>query len=337
MLFCHSEVMKVDQGISTLHDVKDVRRTKSGRLPSVVENMTKADDTLDSRVSSTMDLATVIPSYQHIMQDHEPDHTYSSIPDNVFNTPLHARYLAPGPITRSPSTLSQTSSFSPTLQRCASTPNPASKRQRYEARPDGYQGGTLKTEFRDCYPHVNYFQHSSSLRRTIVSANKVGLPIPTNNDSGQMVDSSIQEAPRYVIVNKKDAVETNRFLPSRNMSPDFEAGYCNALLSGFIPNTEDMKHEKRHLLEFAATQGLQQLKMCCEEAYLDSLNAQNSLESLLVFDNLLPSSLTKRKIIMFIRNNFEEVSKTRHWSDFQRHCPVLVEEIMAKKPASWII
>ena len=38
-----------------------------------------------------------------------------------------------------------------------------------------------------------------------------------------------------------------------------------------------------------------------------------------------------------IRNNFEEVSKTRHWSDFQRHCPALVEDIMAKKPASWII
>ena len=234
-----------------------------------------------------MDLATVIPSYQHIMQDHEPDHTYSSIPDNAFNTPL--RYL--GPVTRSPSLLSQTSSFSPTLQRCASTPNPASKRQRYEARPGSYQRDCLKTEFRDCFPQVNYFQKSNSLRGTIASANTVGLPM--NDSSG--------EAPSYVIVNQTDAMETNGFPRLRNMSPDFEAGYCNALMSGFIPNTEDIKHDKRHLLEFAVTQGLQHLKMCCEEAYLDSLNAQNSLESLLVFDNLLPSSLTKQKIIMFIR------------------------------------
>merc|ERR1740128_1132290 len=80
MFSLHNEVAKADQAMN-------VRRTKSGRLPSVVETLTKADDTLDSRVSSTLDLVSVIPSYQH-MHDHEPDHTYSSIPDNVFSTPL---------------------------------------------------------------------------------------------------------------------------------------------------------------------------------------------------------------------------------------------------------
>lgn len=260
--------------------------------------MTKADDTLDSRVCSTMDLVTVIPSYQH-MHDHEPDHTYSSIPDNVFSTPLAARYLAP--VTRSPSTLSQTSSFSPTLQRCASTPNPAPKRQRYEAGLDISHQDTLKMESRKYYPHVNYFQASGSLRRMMVSANQVGLP--TNCDPEQQMNlSSNQKAPPiYAFANRKDAVETDGSLQLQNMSPDFDVGYCNALLNGFIPTSENLKHDKRFLLEFAATQGLHKLKMCCEEAYLDSLNAQNSLETLLVFDNILPSSLTKRKIVLFIR------------------------------------
>ena len=260
--------------------------------------MTKADDTLDSRVSSTMDLVTVIPSYQH-MHDHEPDHTYSSIPDNVFSTPLASRYLAP--VSRSPSTLSQTSSFSPTLQRCASTPNPAPKRQRYEAGLDVNHQDTFKTESGKYYPHVNYFQASSSLRRTMVSANQVGLPTNCDPEKQMNVSSNHEAPPIYAFANRKDAVETDGSLQLQNISSDFDAGYCNALLNGFIPNTEDLKHEKRILLEFAATHGLHKLKVCCEEAYLNSLNAQNSLETLLVFDNLLPSSLTKRKIVLFIR------------------------------------
>ena len=274
----------------------NVRRTKSGRLPSVVETLTKADDTLDSRVSSTMDLVSVIPSYQH-MHDHEPDHTYSSIPDNVFSTPLPLKHLAP--VSRSPSALSQTSSFSPTLQRCASTPNPASKRQRYETRLDTSHEDTMRSEY---YPNVNYFQASSSLRRTIVSANQVGLPT-TNYAEQRMVDSSNQDdaPPRYAVAFSKDTAEIVESLHRQNMSSDLDGGYCNALKNGFIPNTEDIKHDKRFLLEFAATEGLQKLKNCCEEVYMDSLNTENSLESLLVFDNLLPSSLTKRKIVMFIR------------------------------------
>lgn len=117
-----------------------------------------------------------------------------------------------------------------------------------------------------------------------------------------MVDSSNQEAPpRYAVAFRKDAADIVESLNRQNMSSDLDAGYCNALKNGFIPNTEVLKHDKRFLLEFAATQGLHKLKMCCEEAYLDSLNAENSLESLLVFDNLLPSSLTKRKIVLFIR------------------------------------
>ena len=205
----------------------NVRRTKSGRLPSVVETLTKADDTLDSRVSSTMDLVSVIPSYQH-MHDHEPDHTYSSIPDNVFSTPLPLKHLAP--VSRSPSALSQTSSFSPTLQRCASTPNPASKRQRYEARLDTSNEDTMRSEY---YPNVNYFQASSSLRRTIVSANQVGLPT-TNYAEQRMVDSPNQEAPpRYAVANRKDASETVESLHRQNMSSDLDGGYCNALKNGF--------------------------------------------------------------------------------------------------------
>ena len=117
-----------------------------------------------------------------------------------------------------------------------------------------------------------------------------------------MDDTSNQEAsPRYTVPYRKDGAGIVESLQRQNMYSDLDAGYCNALRNGFIPNTEDLKHGKRFLLEFAATQGLHKLKTCCEEAYLDSLNAENSLESLLVFDNLLPSSLTKRKIVLFIR------------------------------------
>ena len=46
------------------------------------------------------------------------------------------------------------------------------------------------------------------------------------------------------------------------------------------------------------------------------------------------------KILCFkpaFRKNIEEVSKTKHWNDFQSHCPILVEEIYAQKPTTWII
>ena len=255
----------------------------------MVETLTKADDTLDSRVSSTMDLVTVIPSYLH-MHQHEPDHTYSSIPEDVFTTPLSGRLLPA--VTRSPSTWSQASSFSPNLQRCASTPNPTSKRQRYEETLDKSQGYTSRAETINPFPFNNNFvqiQNSYSLPRTMVSANNVGLPTSKNSEC-------MQEAPGYVTLNRKEVEAKESLLRS-----DFDADYRNTLLSGFIPSTEDLKHDKRHLLEFAVTHGLHQLRMCCEEVYVNSLNAQNSLESLLVFDNLLPSSVTKRKIVLFIR------------------------------------
>ena len=73
-----------------------IRRTKSGRLNMDMNSgvsITKADDTLDSRIASTQDLRM------------EDDPTYSSIPDNVFVTPQsnNTRYIYREQLDESPS------------------------------------------------------------------------------------------------------------------------------------------------------------------------------------------------------------------------------------------
>ena len=249
--------------------------------------MTKANDTLDSRVSSTMDLGTVIPNYQH-SYDLDTDHTYSSIPDIVFRTPVSSQ------ANRSPYTLSHTSNYAPMLlQRCASTPNPAAKRQRYEV-VNRSPRDSLNTDYRERSPHANYFQNAGSLRKTTVSANQVGLPTAMPMETEQIVDSSFPKL--GVIAHRKGAMNGYQ-----QTTAGCDAGYDRALLTGFIPNLDCIRHDKRQLLEIAVTHSLRQLQILCEEAYLDTLNIQNSLETLLVFDHLVPSSPTRQKIVLFIR------------------------------------
>ena len=95
-----------------------IRRTKSGRMNSVSggDSMTKADDTLDSRIASTQDLAGL-----HMMEE---DPIYSSIPDNVFVTPQsqNTRYYREQ-FDESPSVFpNQDPPHYCNVQRCQSTP-----------------------------------------------------------------------------------------------------------------------------------------------------------------------------------------------------------------------
>ena len=89
--------------------------------------------------------------------------------------------------------------------------------------------------------------------------------------------------------------------------------------------------EKRNLLKIAVDHGLQKLMFKCEEAYLSELKVSNCLQILLVLDNFVPKSMTKQKVLAFIKKNFEEVSRDRHWEEFVENCSSLVRCIQSRQ------
>merc|ERR1711978_629150 len=98
------------------------------------------------------------------------------------------------------------------------------------------------------------------------------------------------------------------------------------LLSGYVPDMNFIRREKRTLLELAVKNGLRRLLFKCEEAYLESLEVISCLEMLLVFDNVAPRSIVRQKIIIFIRENLKIVSQSENWCQFSQYCPSLVTE-----------
>ena len=89
--------------------------------------------------------------------------------------------------------------------------------------------------------------------------------------------------------------------------------------------------EKRNLLKIAVDHGLQKLMFKCEEAYLSELKVSNCLQILLVLDNFVPKSMTTQKVLAFIKKNFEEVSRDRHWEEFVENCSSLVRSIQSRQ------
>ena len=88
--------------------------------------------------------------------------------------------------------------------------------------------------------------------------------------------------------------------------------------------------EKRNLLKIAVDHGLQKLMFKCEEAYLSELKVSNCLQILLVLDNFVPKSMTKQKVLAFIRKNLDEVSRDQHWEEFVENCSSLVRSIQSR-------
>ena len=79
----------------------------------------------------------------------------------------------------------------------------------------------------------------------------------------------------------------------------------------------------------AVEHGLQKLMFKCEEAYLEELKVGNCLETLLVLDKFVPKSMTKQKVLAFIRKNLTEVSRDKHWEEFVQNCSSLVRSIQS--------
>ena len=292
--------------------------------------MTKADDTLDSRIASTQDLAGL-----HMMEE---DPIYSSIPDNVFVTPQsqNTRYYREQ-FDESPSVFpNQDPPHYCNVQRCQSTPVQSSylpmnndprtplnnfhqkitplnaskffsakkfsKKGHYTVSKEGYQSRTSID---------SAFVSSSNIRKNnivSVSLNKVGLPTSSNS------------------VKSLNSVRKN---PSHPRDTFLTDNLIDALRSGYIPQQDVIRKEKRNLLKIAVEHGLQKLMVKCEEAYLEDLKVRNCLETLLVLDNFLPKSMTKKKVLAFIRRNMKEVSKDRHWEEFEENCSSLVKSIQS--------
>jgi len=302
------EYMNVTPGYKEVCSRKDstIRRTMSGRMPSNVDTLTKADDTLDSRVSSNVDFDSIT----HVSKvETVCDHTYSSIPDNVFHTP-HNQHVDHGnkdsqrrDISQSICSYSVNSGF---IQRCNSTPNPI------------FRNG--KFEHSDYSPIPVCNRSPAVLRRIDSDAWKDATnyayqpPKTSSNRKPNLIERQRSSCKEFASVN-------NVGLPKQSASSVKDLGFDmrplrEPLMSGYIPEWDILVKERRQFIELASELKLNKLMLKCEEAYLRSIDSNNCLETLIIFDKYGAGSIAFRNVILFIHENFKRISTSFQWTEF---------------------
>ena len=289
------------------------------RRPSVVSILTRANDTMDSRISTSQAVPLAMDHVQADFNNCDDDPTYSSIPDNVFRTPQTAStvaYVRYDPTFDDDDSSFLASPISPhmlpvPLQRCESTPNPLRCSQAVSQ--ERLRSGRIED---NC---LKRFENN------ITPLCKSGNVLKTRT------------APRIATTEAKFNLINNLGVPVvEKNSRELQESLMEDMLSGVIPDDEVIRNNRRFLLDLSVKRGLLGLMAACEKSYIDSLDISNCLEVLKIFHNLLPQSKSKQIVMRFIRKNLTLVSSSREWNQLRRHDPLLFEEIVPVEK-TWII
>jgi len=98
----------------------------------------------------------------------------------------------------------------------------------------------------------------------------------------------------------------------------------NFLSTGLIP--EDIDETARELIKLSTFYGIDSLTSVCEKALIKTLSAENVIETFVFFDQYLPTSENRQKILDFIKENKNEVVALPNWTSFCTNHPNLVAE-----------
>jgi len=321
------EYINVTPGYKEVCSRKDasIRRTMSGRMPSNIETLTKADDTLDSRVSSNVD-------FDSITQVSRSDNTYTSIPDNVFHTPDPHKSYVDNTIKyslRKDASQSICSVNSGLTQRCNSTPNPIFRKGQFE--------------HSDYSPIPVCHQRSSAGLKGVEPKSDVWKdatnyayqrPKTTDKRKPNFIERQLSSVKDYASINHVGLPENQ----TRVNDHCFDKGQLKeSLMSGYIPEWDVLLKERRQFIELASELKLNKLMLKCEEAYLMVIDSANCLETMIIFDKYGSGSIAKRNVIIFIHDNFQRVSSSFQWTEFLRNHPKLVKMIKSPSYANTLI
>ena len=170
-----------------------IRRSKSGRLPSVISHLNGADDTMDSRISQ---------------ETSRGEEIYSAIPENVFFTPLKHSTQDVRTVFQSLSSRQyRGDQFSTlpagTLPQLQSTPHESKHPPRIYANiPEEFpSAGSPRPAYRSESPR----QFSPSLRKNFLYASHRAVP-----GSSPFVNSVKVERPNSFSINKVGLPNTSR-------------------------------------------------------------------------------------------------------------------------------
>jgi len=75
----------------------------------------------------------------------------------------------------------------------------------------------------------------------------------------------------------------------------------------------------------------------CEEAYLRSIDSNNCLETLIIFDKYGAGSIAFRNVILFIHENFKRISTSFQWTEFVSKHQKLAKMIKAPSYTNTLI
>ena len=168
-----------------------MRTTISGRFPSVVSNLTRADDTMDSRISANMDMMTCPGPAMEI----DDDPTYSSIPDNIFGTPQSFQYVLYKPRLDQNSIYGSPASntLPAPVQRCESTPNPirhlSGMKSKLTIEDCSYRNSLSRIQHKTDVMEGLLESKPQLLKNSCVSINTLGLPPKTEDGTISMLYS----------------------------------------------------------------------------------------------------------------------------------------------------
>jgi len=92
---------------------------------------------------------------------------------------------------------------------------------------------------------------------------------------------------------------------------------------------QSSENHQRRLLQYVSSQNNEMLPFVCTlQKYLDDLQIDNCLETLMMVDNILPHSETRIKILSFIKQNFLAIEKSVQWEDFSKSRPEFLQKIV---------
>merc|ERR1719186_1192715 len=95
---------------------------------------------------------------------------------------------------------------------------------------------------------------------------------------------------------------------------------------GLIP--ENIQETTGELIKMSTFYGIEALTKVCETALIKNLSSENAISTFLSFDQYIPMSDQRKKILEFIKTKRKEIVKSEDWEMFCTNHPNLIAEIL---------
>ena len=115
-----------------------------------------------------------------------------------------------------------------------------------------------------------------------------------------------------------------RVVKVENSTSETVEKMINFISTGLIP--EDIDETARELIKLSTFYGIDSLTSVCENSLIKTLSVQNVIETFVFFDQYLPTSENRQKILDFMKANNREVVASPDWTMFCTNHPKLVAE-----------